>query len=131
MKIVSLSLIGLITVGGCATLLSGSRARDSRRPPIVQVENGGHLDLQVYAESRFLGSTAHAAQHVSPRLHLGRAPVGTRSDFTIPWDLVYGITQIRFVAYATNGKSPVLDQEFIISAPDTVILSVPVATREH
>jgi hypothetical protein len=129
MKIL-LSLAGLITVGGCATFLN-AKARDSRGPAVVQVENNGHADLQIYAESGFKGNTAHdPAQYVPYRVHLGRVPVGTRSDFTIR-DLVWGITPIRFVAYEVNGKSAVLDQEFIVSAPDTVILSIPAASPEH
>ena len=130
MKILSLSLIGFISVAGCSTLLNG-RARDFRGPAVVHVENHGHSDLQIYAESGFKGNTAYdATQYVPYRVHLGRVPVGTRSDFTIR-DLVWGISPVRFVAYEVNGKSAVLDQEFIVSAPDTVILSVPAASHEH
>jgi hypothetical protein len=130
MKILSLSLFGLLCVGGCSTLVNG-RARDFRVPTVVQIENNGHSDLQIYAERGFKGNTAHdASQYVPYRVHLGRVPVGTRSDFTVR-DLVYGITPIRVVAFEVNGKSPVLDQEFIVSDPDTVTLSIPVASRER
>jgi hypothetical protein len=131
MRILSLCLVGLTSVGGCSTLLNG-KARDFRSPAVVHVENNGYADVQIYAESGFKGNTAQdPAQYVAHRVHLGRAPVGTRSDFIIPWELVYGITPVRFVAFEVNRKSAVLDQEFTVLAPDTVLLSIPAAAPEH
>ena len=128
MKIPSLALFVVISVTGCRTLLGGSTARDVRHAPVVQIDNQSSADLQVYAVSTFVGSSVHdATQFVPRRAHLGRAPAGARSGFTIPWLLLNGITPIRIVANEINGKSGTFDQEFVVVPPDTVSVSIPKA----
>ena len=128
MRILSFSLFGLISVGGCSAILNGT-PREFRQAPVVQVENTGHSDLQIYAESKSLGY--HDAQYLSDRVHLGRVRIGTRSEFTIPWYGVNGTTLLHLVAYEVKGKTAAFDQEFFLAAQDTVVLSIPLASHEQ
>ena len=114
MKIKSLALaLVLLVAAGCKTLSHGSGSADQNQPTILQVDNQGFIDMDVF--------TLRSSQ----RVRLGTAPGASKSNFTIPPSLVSGLTPLRFIADPIGGRRASVSQEITVAPGDTVVMTIP------
>ena len=114
MKIRSLTLaLVLFGAAGCKTLSHGSGSADQNQTTVLQVDNQGFIDMDVF--------TLRSSQ----RVRLGTAPGASKSTFTIPPSLVSGLTPLRFIADPIGGRRASVSQEITVAPGDTVVLTIP------
>lgn len=114
MKIKSLGLaVFLAGVAACSTFSRGSTTTDQSQPTVVQVDNEGFQDMDVYA--------VRSGQ----RVRLGLAPGSSKTNFTIPSTLVNGLTSLRFIADPIGGRRASVSQEITVAPGDTVVMTIP------
>jgi hypothetical protein len=113
MRLIALALV-LVTASACKSLgHGGSGSSDPNAPTVIQVDNQGFLDMNVFA--------VRSAQ----RVRLGTAPGNTKTNFTIPKSLVSGLTPLRFVADPIGGRRASVSEEITVAPGDTVGLQIP------
>jgi hypothetical protein len=116
MKIRSIALsYMLLGAFACKTLSRGSGDADQNGPTVIQVDNQGFLDMNVFA------------LRSSQRVRLGTAPGNSKTNFTVPPTLVSGLTPLRFVADPIGGRRASVSQEITVAPGDTVVLTIPPA----
>jgi hypothetical protein len=80
---------------------------------VLQVDNQGFLDMTVYA------------LRSSQRVRLGSAAGNNKTNLTIPSDLVFGLTPLRFIADPIGGNRASVSQEITVAPGDTVVMTIP------
>jgi hypothetical protein len=105
----------LLAVPACGSLSRGSSSSNQNQPTVIQVDNQGFLDMDVYA---YRGGQ---------RVRLGIAPGNHKTNFTIPPGLVFGLTPLRFVADPIGGRRASVSEEITVAPGDTVALTIPPA----
>jgi hypothetical protein len=114
MRIKSLALaLVLLGAAGCKTFSRGSGTADQNQTTVLQVDNQGFIDMDVF--------TLRSSQ----RIRLGTAPGASKSNFIIPPSLVSGLTPLRFIADPIGGRRPSVSQEITVAPGDTVVLTIP------
>ena len=114
MKITLLALaLVLAGAAGCKTLSHGSGVADQNQTTVLQVDNQGFIDMDVFA------------LRSSQRVRLGTAPGASKSSFTIPPSLVSGLTPLRFIADPIGGRRASVSQEITVAPGDTVVMTIP------
>jgi hypothetical protein len=114
MKIKSLALaFVLLGAAGCKTLSHGSGNADQNQPTVLQVDNQGFIDMDIF--------TLRSSQ----RIRLGTAPGASKHSFTIPPSLVSGLTPLRFIADPIGGRRASVSQEITVAPGDTVVMTIP------
>jgi hypothetical protein len=103
----------LLGAAACKTLSSGSGDTGPAQPTVLQVDNQGFMDMNVYA--------ARSSQ----RIRLGTATGNGKTNFTIPSSLVSGLTPLRFVADPIGGRRASVSEEITVAPGDTVVLTIP------
>jgi hypothetical protein len=105
----------LLGAAACKTLSHGSGDSEQVQagPTILQVDNQGFLDMNVYAARN------------SQRVRLGTATGNNKTNFRIPASLVSGITPLHFVADPIGGRRASVSQEINVAPGDTVVLTIP------
>ncbi len=103
----------LISTGACNAFSRGSGTSEPTGPTVLEVDNQGFLDMNVYA--------ARSSQ----RVRLGTATGNTKTNFTVPASLVSGLTPLRFVADPIGGTRASVSQEITVAPGDTVVLTIP------
>ena len=106
----ALFLAGIVA---CSTFARGSGTTDQSQPTVLQVDNQGFQDMDVYAV------------RTGQRVRLGLAPGNSKTSFTIPPTLVTGLTSLRFVADPIGGRRASVSQEITVGPGDTVIMTIP------
>ena len=113
MKVRSISVVLLLfCVAACASLSRGSSS-DQSQPAVLEVDNRGFLDMDIFA--------ARSAQ----RVRLGTAKGTGKTYFNIPSFLVSGVTSLRFIADPIGGNRASVSQEITVAPGDTVVLVIP------
>jgi len=112
-RLIAFSLLFL--GAACKSLSPGSGAYDPNTPTVVQVDNQGFLDMDVFAVRS------------SQRLRLGTARGNGKTNLTIPPAIVTGLTPLRFVADPIGGRRASVSQEITVAPGDTVVLMIPPA----
>ena len=114
MKIKSIAFALILAgIAACNTFARGSGTTDQNQPTIVEVDNQGFQDMDVYA--------VRSGQ----RVRLGLATGIHRTNFTIPSSFVSGLTPLRFVADPIGGKRASVSQEITVAPGDTVVMTIP------
>jgi hypothetical protein len=114
MKITSIAFaLVLLGAAACKTLSHGSGTVDQNQPTVVQVDNQGFIDMDVFA------------LRSSQRVRLGTAPGASKTNFTIPPSLVSGLTPLRFIADPIGGRRASVSQEITVAPGDTVLMTIP------
>lgn len=115
-RTIAFSLL-LLGASACKTFSRGSGDAEQAQagPTILQVDNQGFLDMNVYAARN------------SQRVRLGTASGNSKSNFTIPSTLVSGLTPLHFVADPIGGRRASVSQEITVAPGDTVVLTIPPA----
>jgi hypothetical protein len=113
-RLITFPLLLLGTVA-CTSLSGGSGSRDTNEPTVVEVNNQGFLDMTVYVLRN------------SQRVRLGIATGSSKTRFTIPRDVVSGISTLRFIADPIGGRRNSVSEEITVVPGDTVGLLIPPA----
>ncbi len=103
----------LLGASACKTFSPGAGASDQSYPTVVQVDNQGFLDMNIYA--------ARSSQ----RVRLGTAVGNSKTNLTIPPGLVTGLTPLRFIADPIGGSRASVSMEITVAPSDTVVLTIP------
>ena len=103
----------LLGATACKTFSHGSEASAQNQPTVLQVDNQGFLDMNVYASRS------------GQRVRLGTANGNSKTNFTIPPTLVSGLTSLRFIADPIGGARASVSQEITVAPGDTVVLTIP------
>jgi hypothetical protein len=109
--------IGLVANLALTAACGGGAEPENATPQeatVLEVDNQNALDMNVYV-LRTSGS----------RERLGTATAHTRSRFTIPSRLIFGITPLRFQADPIGGRAAPVSQEITVQPGDTVVLRIP------
>jgi hypothetical protein len=114
MKIKSIAFaLFLAGISACSTFSRGSNTIDQNQPTIVEVDNQGFQDMDVYA--------VRAGQ----RWRLGLATGSSKTKLTIPRTMVNGLTPLRFIADPIGGRRASVSQEITVAPGDTVVMTIP------
>ena len=114
MKIRSIAFaLLLLGASACKTFSRGSDDAEQSQPTVIQVDNQGFLDMNVFA------------MRSSQRVRLGTAPGNSKTNFTVPSSLVSGLTSLRFVADPIGGRRASVSEEITVAPGDTVVLTIP------
>lgn len=103
----------LATVAACSTFSRGTGTTDQNLPTVVEVDNQGFQDMDVYA--------VRSGQ----RWRLGLATGISKTMLTIPPPMVGGLTPLRFVADPIGGRRASVSQEITVAPGDTVVMTIP------
>jgi hypothetical protein len=82
-------------------------------PTRLKVENQAFLDMTIYV------------YRSSQRIRLGLASGNSTTRLTIPPNLIFGSTPLRFQADPIGGNRPAISQEIMVSPGDEVVLTIP------
>lgn len=116
MKLKSIAFALLLAgIAACNTLTRGSGTTAQNPPTVLEVDNQGFQDMDVYV-LRF-----------GQRLRLGLATGIHKTNLTIPSSLVSGLTPLSFVADPIGGRRPSVSQEITVAPGDTVVMTIPAA----
>jgi hypothetical protein len=107
--VIALVLLGITACSG----FSRSSASPQGGVTVLQVDNQGFLDMTVYALRN------------SQRVRLGSATGNNKTNLTIPSDLVFGLTPLRFIADPIGGNRASVSQEITVAPGDTVVMTIP------
>ena len=108
----------------CTVALSAACSRNTKEDqdaepvPVttLKVENLAFLDMTIYV------------YRSSQRIRLGIANGNGTSRFTIPSNLIFGSTPLRFQADPIGGNRSAIAQEITVSPGDEVLLTIPPST---
>ena len=107
----------LIAMLGLAAAACGGSKQSSAPIPqprtTVRVENQGFSDMTVYA--------IRSGQ----RVRLGNAPGNSTTTFTIPANLIFGATPLRFLADPIGSNRTPVSDEITVQPGDQVRLVLP------
>jgi hypothetical protein len=111
---------GFVAVAMCLSLAAGCARNadpDVGAEPVrstrLRVENQAFLDMTIYVVRS------------SQRIRLGQATGNSVSHFTIPANLIFGSTPLRFQADPIGGSRAPVSEEISVSAGDEVVLLIP------
>ena len=109
-------MIGLVATLAFTAACGGGQPENAtpQEATVLEVDNQNSLDMNIYVV-RTSGS----------RERLGTATAHTRSRFTLPARLIFGITPLRFQADPIGGRAAPVSQEITVQPGDTVVLRIP------
>ena len=103
----------LTGIAACSTFTRGSGSTDQNQPTVLEVDNQGFQDMDIYAV------------RLGQRVRLGLATGIHKTNFTIPSSLVSGLTPFSFVANPIGGRRASVSQEITVAPGDTVVMTIP------
>jgi hypothetical protein len=112
--------MALVAMAMCLSLAAGCMQNSDPEvgaepvpPTRLRVDNQAFLDMTIYVYRN------------SQRLRLGQATGNSTTRFTIPPNLLFGTTALRFQADPIGGSRTPISQEISVSPGDEVILLIP------
>jgi hypothetical protein len=103
----------LALAGGCARNANPDEAAEPIPPTKLRVENQAFLDHNIYV------------YRSSQRIRLGTANGNSTTRMTIPQNLIFGATPLRFQADPIGGNRASTSEEITVSPGDEVTLIIP------
>jgi hypothetical protein len=104
----------LSLAAGCSSSNNEAETAAEPLPPTrLRVENQAFLDMTIYV------------YRSSQRIRLGQASGNSTTRFTIPSNIVFGATTLRFQADPIGGNRSSLSEEIPVSAGDEIVLTIP------
>ncbi len=110
---ISLAVIAIMALSSCASLHKGG-PRDTGPKTVLEVENDAAMDMNIYVLA-----------HATNRVRLGTAVAHITTNLTIPPDLLFGISTLRFIADPIGGSALPVSQEISVQPGDTIRLQIP------
>lgn len=108
----SVMVLVLAACGARASTQQGEEQAETT----LEVDNQASLDMVIYV-----------VRTSGERQRLGTATAHTRSSFTIPDRLIFGLTPLRFQADPIGGNRAPVSQEITVEPGGTVVLRIPPA----
>lgn len=103
----------LALAGACATKQNPDEPVEPTPPTRLRVENQAFLDMTIYVYRN------------SQRVRLGIANGNSTTRMTIPPNLIFGATPLRFQADPIGSNRASMSQEITVSPGDEVTLTIP------
>jgi hypothetical protein len=103
----------LALVSACAMNKNPDEMAEPVPPTRLRVENQAFLDMNVYV------------YRSSQRIRLGTVNGNSTARMTIPPNLIFGATPLRFQADPIGGNRQSISQEITVSPGDEVTLVIP------
>jgi hypothetical protein len=103
----------LALTSACAMNNSPEEAAEPVPPTTLRVENQAFLDMNIFV------------YRSSQRIRLGTANGNSTTKMTIPSNLIFGATPLRFQAEPIGGNRQSVSQEITVSPGDEVTLVLP------
>lgn len=94
---------------GCATVGRGAPVAE-QEPTTIEIDNQGFLDANIFV------------LRGSQRVRLGTAPGASRRVFTIPSQLIFGATPLRFLAEPIGSRAAPISHEIVVHPGDELRL---------
>lgn len=110
-RIIALAALGVL-LGAAAC--SARHPRSDDPPTRVEVQNQKFLDVTVYVYSSG-----------GQRVRLGTVPGVTTRTLTIPPNLIFGMTSLRFEADPIGSTQSPVSDEIVVEPGETVVLIIP------
>jgi hypothetical protein len=107
------ALACLALAGACFRNTNPDEAAEPIPPTRLRVENQAFLDHNIYV------------YRSSQRIRLGTANGNSTTRMTIPQNLIFGATPLRFQADPIGGNRASISQEITVSPGDEVTLVIP------
>ena len=100
-----------------AAACSGNKKEDVAAEPVepthLRVDNRAYLDMTIYV------------YRSSQRVRLGTATGNSVTRLTIPANLIFGATPLRFMADPIGGNRTPISSEITVAPGDEVVLTIP------
>jgi hypothetical protein len=108
-------MVCLVLTGASACYRNNNpdEAAEPVAPTRLRIENQAFLDMTIYV------------YRSSQRIRLGTAGGNSTTRLTIPANLIFGATPLRFQADPIGGNRASISQEITVSAGDEVTLTIP------
>jgi hypothetical protein len=103
----------LAATSGCTHNNNPDEAAEPVAPTRLRVENQAFLDMTIYV------------YRSSQRIRLGTAGGNSTTRLTIPANLIFGATPLRFQADPIGANRASISQEITVSPGDEVTLTIP------
>ena len=103
----------LAIAGACSTNKNPDEMAEPVPPTLLRVENQAFLDMNIYV------------YRSSQRIRLGTATGNSVTRLTIPANLIFGATPLRFQADPIGGNRSPISSEITVSPGDEVVLTIP------
>ena len=113
----ALPVMLLALVAACAPRSRSNRPPVSNPPANVRITNQSWLDMNVYV------------LRSSQRIRLGTVGANQTQRFTLPSNLVFGATPLRFLADPIGSSRTAQSFEIVVSPGDEVSLTIPPGVR--
>jgi hypothetical protein len=103
----------LALAGACSRNNNPDESAEPVPPTRLRVENQAFLDMTIYV------------YRSSQRIRLGTATGNSVTRLTIPANLIFGATPLRFQADPIGGNRAPISSEITVAPGDEVILTIP------
>lgn len=115
----ALALAALAGASACTTPAQTGAGADASANPskavtTIRVVNQAFLDMDVYV-----------LPQSGARLRLGTANGNSTTTLAIPSNLVFGATQLRFIADPIGGQHAEVSTSILVSPGDQVVMTIP------
>jgi hypothetical protein len=111
--VLMMAMACLALAGACSMNKKEDDMSEPVPPTRLRVENQAFLDMTIYV------------YRSSQRIRLGVAGGNSTTRLTIPANLIFGATPLRFQADPIGGNRASISQEITVSAGDEVTLTIP------
>ena len=108
-----LVLASLAVSGACSQNKNPDETAEPVPPTRLRVENQAFLDMTIYV------------YRSSQRIRLGTATGNSVTRLTIPANLIFGATPLRFQADPIGGSRAPISSEITVAPGDEVVLTIP------
>ncbi len=112
-RLTCLALAATVALASACATSAGTQAAQQRPVTTVQVENQALYDMTVYV--------VRGGQ----RIRLGLATGLSKTRFTIPQGILFGLTSLRFVADPVGGRNTPVSEEIMVQEGEEVVLRIP------
>ena len=109
------AVVALLALPACASTQPGAtnEPQAERQPTTLVVENQSFLDANIYV--------VRGGQ----RIRLGLASGNSRSRFTIPANVIFGVTTLQFIADPVGAPRTPVSNEINVTEGEEVRLTIP------
>ena len=107
------AVVLLALAGACFRNTNPDEAAEPVPPTKLRVENQAFLDHNIYV------------YRSSQRIRLGTANGNSTTRMTIPQNLIFGATPLRFQADPIGGNRAPISSEITVAPGDEVVLTIP------
>ena len=109
----ALPFMVLALVAACMPRSRSSRPPTASPPPYVRITNQSWLDMNVYV------------LRSSQRMRLGTVGANQTTRFTLPTNLIFGATPLRFMADPIGSQRVSQSFDILVSPGDEVVMTIP------